>query len=61
MYLLLPTASQSDLFDVMINIAFWGKLLQVLLMIREQCSTDIFFMDWEKPRATDTEAAAPIR
>ncbi len=51
--------SQDDLFGAMINIAFWGKLVQILALVYDQTNIDIFFIDWEKPRVTDSQA--PVR
>ena len=54
--MLLPTPSQDVLFGLMLNIAFWGKVMQVLMLIYDQTSIDIFFIDWERPRSS-TESA----
>eukprot|EP00042_Codosiga_hollandica_P036955 m.287014 g.287014 ORF g.287014 m.287014 type:complete len:974 (+) comp55006_c0_seq2:130-3051(+) len=65
-YLLLPLSSQDDLFGPLLNLAFWSKLFQVLLLIYEQTNVDVFLIDWEKPRvraaesSTDTLASPPV-
>jgi meckelin len=58
--LLLPTSNQDDLFALMINIAFWGKLVHVLALIYDQSNIDIFFLDWEKPRSTSTQTSVRL-
>ena len=56
-FFLLPerNSEEVDLLITFIVIAFVGKLLDILYMVWRQTNIDIFFIDWEKPRGTETE------
>lgn len=48
-----PQPDQEKIFFTFLLIAFVLKLLDVLYMILLQTSYDIFFIDWERPRADE--------
>ncbi|XP_033124785.1 meckelin-like isoform X2 [Anneissia japonica] len=48
--LLLPTPDQEGLFVIFIIGAFVLKLLDLIHMVYTQCTFDIFFIDWERPK-----------
>jgi len=47
----LPTSSQQISFTVLVVVAFVLKTFDILHLIIRQASTDMFFIDWEKPKA----------
>ena len=49
---------QQDLFKSLLIVAFCMKVVDVLHLILVQCSYDVFFIDWERPklRAASREA-----
>lgn len=50
-HLLLPTPEQANSIMLFISLAFVMKGVQLLDMLLQQCSTNIFFIDWERPRS----------
>ncbi|UJR38008.1 hypothetical protein I4U23_030690 [Adineta vaga] len=50
-YLVIPTSVQQISFSVLVVVAFILKTLDILHLIIRQASMDIFFIDWEKPKA----------
>jgi meckelin len=53
-FIFLPIESQETIFNLFIIIGFILKLIDVLYLIFVQTSYDIFFIDWERPRAYDS-------
>jgi len=53
----LPSESQEMVFTILICVGFGVKLIDILHLIVLQTSYDIFFIDWERPQTTLTEAA----
>ena len=49
-YFILPTSAQQATFTALVIVAFVLKTLDILQLIIRQASTDIFFIDWEKPK-----------
>ena len=50
-YLLIPTPDQEYVFIVFVSCAFVFKFLNLLHLIICQVTTDIFLIDWERPKA----------
>ncbi|CAF0826220.1 unnamed protein product [Adineta steineri] len=50
-YLVLPTSIQQISFTVLVVVAFVLKTIDILHLIIYQAYMDIFFIDWEKPKA----------
>ncbi|CAF0975904.1 unnamed protein product [Adineta ricciae] len=50
-YLVIPTSTQQISFTVLVVVAFILKTFDILHLIIRQASMDIFFIDWEKPKA----------
>ena len=52
-YLLVPQPSQESFFQIVLLIAFVLKFVDLMHLILVQCSYDIFFIDWERPKETE--------
>lgn len=50
-YRVLPSASQNNLLRALIISGFVFKILDVLYILYSQIFVDVFFIDWERPRA----------
>lgn len=55
-FLALPTFEQSISLVVLIVVAFFCKTLDILHLVFTQTSYDVFFIDWEKPKFSASEA-----
>ncbi|XP_071959676.1 meckelin-like [Antedon mediterranea] len=55
--ILLPTPDQEALFSIFIGGAFFLKLMDLIHLVIAQCTIDIFFIDWERPRGQTTQPA----
>jgi hypothetical protein len=47
----MPTSAQQASFTALVVVAFALKTLDIFHLVLRQGSIDIFFMDWEKPKA----------
>ncbi len=48
---MIPTSVEQVSFTALVCVAFALKTLDILHLIFRQAGMDIFFMDWEKPKA----------
>jgi len=55
-YRLLPLDSQGSAFRVLLIVSFVFKVIDIIHLLFMQVSIDIFFIDWERPRGTVTQA-----
>ncbi|GAB1601198.1 meckelin [Argonauta hians] len=55
--MVLPISSDSlkDKFSIFIIVAFVFKLFHVIQLLVRQCTMDVFFIDWEKPKSSQNE------
>ncbi|XP_064640211.1 meckelin-like isoform X2 [Lineus longissimus] len=49
-YLFVPTRDQEVSFEVYLSVAFGLKCLEMMHLFACQCTIDIFFIDWERPK-----------
>lgn len=47
----MPTSFQQQSFTALVCVAFALKVLDIIHLIFRQSNTDLFFIDWEKPKA----------
>lgn len=52
LFFVLPLGSQELALKILIGVAFFCRLLHVVYVVVHQCSMDIFFIDWERPKGT---------
>eukprot|EP00731_Ephydatia_muelleri_P007668 Em0004g6a len=52
LFFVLPLGTQELALKILIGVAFVCRLLHVVYVLVQQCSVDIFFMDWERPKGT---------
>ncbi|GFT73874.1 hypothetical protein NPIL_460851 [Nephila pilipes] len=57
-YTILPTQEQEDFLSVYIGIAFALKAVHLIHLLFVQCSIDIFYIDWERPRVRASSVSA---
>ncbi|GAB6027348.1 Meckelin [Chamberlinius hualienensis] len=50
-YVILPTSQQEQIFIILIVVASFLKLIHVMHVLYIQITTDLFFIDWERPLA----------
>ncbi len=53
-FVLIPQSAEEEPFRICLIIAFVLKFVDIIHLILVQCSYDIFFIDWERPRETNT-------
>ncbi|KAK7873573.1 hypothetical protein R5R35_009277 [Gryllus longicercus] len=53
-HLLLLSSSNENLIKTYVIVAFALKIIEIVFMIWKQISIDIFFIDWERPRALNS-------
>lgn len=58
-HLLLPVPDQEKFLSVYISIAFVMKALHVIHILVVQCTADVFFIDWERPRIKASASSRP--
>ncbi|GFR21022.1 hypothetical protein TNCT_281801, partial [Trichonephila clavata] len=59
-YTVLPTQVQEDFLSVYIGIAFALKAVHLIHILFVQCSIDIFYIDWERPRVRASSVSARV-
>ncbi|KAG8176834.1 hypothetical protein JTE90_001973 [Oedothorax gibbosus] len=59
-YTILPTHEQEEFINVYIGQAFAFKAIQLIHLLFAQCSIDIFFIDWERPRVRASTVSARV-
>ncbi|CAL1292605.1 unnamed protein product [Larinioides sclopetarius] len=57
-YAILPSPEAEHFLTVYIGIAFALKAIQLIHLLFVQCSIDIFYIDWERPRARASSVSA---
>jgi meckelin len=56
----IPRSDQENLFRVILIVAFVLKIFDVIHLIFTQCSYDIFFIDWERPKGDAAQQQAQL-
>lgn len=57
-FVTIPNVKEEESYRIILIVAFFLKLIDVIHLILVQCSYDIFFIDWERPKNFGTSQAA---
>ncbi len=57
-FVIIPTVAQEESYRIVLVVAFVLKLIDVIHLILVQCSYDIFFIDWERPKNFGTSQSS---